>query len=66
MRIYARQTGRRAEQEAEVKAFKNKEEEAKKAKKEEEDLADLLDDIDEVLQENAEQFVKAYQQRGGQ
>ncbi|MGH7399007.1 MAG: ubiquitin-like protein Pup [Candidatus Rokuibacteriota bacterium] len=29
-------------------------------------LDDLLDEIDEVLEENAEDFVKSYIQRGGQ
>jgi prokaryotic ubiquitin-like protein Pup len=29
-------------------------------------LDDLLDEIDEVLEENAEEFVKGYVQRGGQ
>ena len=30
------------------------------------DLDDLLDDIDDVLEENAEEFVKGYVQKGGQ
>ena len=30
------------------------------------ELDDLLDEIDEVLEENAEQFVRNYVQRGGQ
>ena len=30
------------------------------------ELDDLLDEIDEVLEENAEEFVKNYVQRGGQ
>ena len=30
------------------------------------DMDDLLDEIDAVLEENAEEFVKAYVQRGGQ
>ena len=29
-------------------------------------LDDLLDEIDSVLEENAEEFVKAYVQKGGQ
>ncbi len=29
-------------------------------------LDDLLDEIDDVLEENAEEFVKGYVQRGGQ
>ncbi len=31
-----------------------------------EDLDDLLDEIDAVLEENAEDFVKNYVQKGGQ
>ena len=30
------------------------------------DLDDLLDEIDEVLEENAEEFVKSFVQKGGQ
>ena len=30
------------------------------------ELEDLLDDIDTVLEENAEEFVKSYIQKGGQ
>jgi ubiquitin-like protein Pup len=38
----------------------------KKGKKIKEDLDNLLDEIDEVLEENAEEFVKNYVQRGGE
>ncbi len=38
----------------------------KKGKKLKEDLDKLMDEIDEVLEENAEEFVKSYVQRGGQ
>lgn len=31
-----------------------------------EDIDDLLDEIDEVLDTNAEEFVKSYVQKGGQ
>jgi ubiquitin-like protein Pup len=31
-----------------------------------EELDDLLDEIDEVLETNAEEFVKSYVQKGGQ
>lgn len=31
-----------------------------------EDLDDLLDEIDDVLEENAEEFVRNYVQKGGQ
>ena len=30
------------------------------------DLDDLLDEIDDVLEENAEEFVRSYIQKGGQ
>jgi prokaryotic ubiquitin-like protein Pup len=30
------------------------------------DIDDLLDEIDEVLEENAEDFVRSYVQKGGQ
>lgn len=39
---------------------------AKKGKKIKEDLDKLLDEIDEILEENAEEFVKSYVQRGGE
>ena len=31
-----------------------------------EDIDDLLDEIDSVLEENAEEFVRSYVQKGGQ
>lgn len=36
------------------------------AKKLTEETDDLLDEIDDVLEENAEDFVRAYVQKGGQ
>jgi len=39
---------------------------AKKGKKLKEELDNLLDEIDDILEENAEEFVKSYVQRGGQ
>ena len=39
---------------------------AKKGKRIKEDLDKLLDEIDDILEENAEEFVKSYVQRGGQ
>jgi len=30
------------------------------------DIDDILDEIDEVLEENAEEFVRSYVQKGGQ
>ncbi|MEO7804176.1 MAG: ubiquitin-like protein Pup, partial [Actinomycetota bacterium] len=35
-------------------------------KKNTEDLDKLLDEIDEVLEENAEEFVRSYIQKGGE
>lgn len=37
-----------------------------RGKKLKEDLDRLLDEIDEVLEENAEEFVQSYVQRGGE
>ncbi len=39
---------------------------AKKGKELKEDMDALVDEIDEVLEENAEEFVKNYVQRGGE
>jgi prokaryotic ubiquitin-like protein Pup len=39
---------------------------AKKGEKLSAQLDELLDEIDEVLEENAEDFVRGYVQRGGQ
>jgi ubiquitin-like protein Pup len=39
---------------------------AKKGKELKEDMDSLVDEIDEVLEENAEEFVKNYVQRGGE
>jgi ubiquitin-like protein Pup len=39
---------------------------SKKGKKIKEDLDKLLDEIDDILEENAEEFVKSYVQRGGE
>jgi len=37
-----------------------------KGEKIKKEIDDLLDEIDEVLEENAEDFVKSYVQRGGE
>ena len=39
---------------------------AKKREKIKKDIEGLLDEIDDLLEENAEEFVKSYVQRGGQ
>ena len=39
---------------------------AKKGEKLKEEMGDILDEIDSVLEENAEEFVKSYVQKGGE
>lgn len=39
---------------------------AKQGEKLKAELDELLDEIDEVLEDNAEEFVRAYVQKGGQ
>ncbi len=39
---------------------------AKQGEKLKAELDDLLDEIDEVLEDNAEEFVRSYVQKGGQ
>jgi prokaryotic ubiquitin-like protein Pup len=39
---------------------------AKQGEKLKEELDDLLDEIDEVLESNAEEFVRSYVQKGGE
>ena len=39
---------------------------SEKAEKLKEDMDDILDEIDSVLEENAEEFVKSYVQKGGE
>ena len=64
-----------AEQEKVKKQSKTREDEAveestpegqEKGEKIKADIDDLLDEIDEVLEVNAEDFVKSYVQKGGQ
>jgi ubiquitin-like protein Pup len=38
----------------------------KKAEEIKEDIDELLDEIDSVLEENAEEFIRSYVQKGGQ
>ena len=37
-----------------------------KAEKLKEEMDDILDEIDSVLEENAEEFIKSYVQKGGE
>ena len=39
---------------------------ASKGEKLKEEMGDILDEIDSVLEENAEEFVKSYVQKGGE
>lgn len=41
-------------------------EETKTSQKDSADVDDLLDEIDEVLEQNAEEFVRSYVQKGGE
>ena len=60
-----RQTGRRAE-EAEDTEARSTEEVKERHEKLTDDVDAILDEIDEVLEENAEEFVRSYVQKGGQ
>jgi ubiquitin-like protein Pup len=60
-----RQTGRRTE-EAEDTEARSAEEVQERHEKLTDDVDAILDEIDEVLEENAEEFVRSYVQKGGQ
>ncbi|MEK6713340.1 MAG: ubiquitin-like protein Pup [Nitrospirota bacterium] len=57
---------RKKSKEKTAKAEEAKPEVIEKGKKIKEDIDDLLDKIDDVLEENAEEFVKNYVQKGGE
>jgi ubiquitin-like protein Pup len=59
-RIQKQRTERAAETTEEVSVDATKGDQLKA------DLDDLLDEIDEVLEENAEEFVRNYVQKGGE
>ncbi|MCU1362415.1 MAG: hypothetical protein JWM55_243 [Acidimicrobiaceae bacterium] len=59
-RIQKQRTERAAETPEEVSVDATKGDQLKA------DLDDLLDEIDEVLEENAEEFVRNYVQKGGE
>lgn len=56
-----KQAPARTEEEVEEVPARNERGEELKA-----ELDDLLDEIDEVLEENAEEFVRSYVQKGGE
>lgn len=61
------QSGKRRESETEdTVAPEVNPEVAERVEKIGEDVDDLLDEIDSVLEENAEEFVRGYVQKGGQ
>jgi ubiquitin-like protein Pup len=57
---------RRGEEVDEAPAPEASAETAERQEKLTEDVDDLLDEIDSVLEENAEEFVRGYVQKGGQ
>ena len=57
---------RKKSKEKTEKTEEAKPEAVEKGKKIKEDIDDLLGKIDEVLEENAEEFVKNYVQKGGE
>ena len=57
---------RKKSKEKTEKTEEAKPEVVEKGKKVKEDIDDLLGKIDEVLEENAEEFVKNYVQKGGE
>ncbi len=60
-----RQTSRRTD-EAEESEARSTEEVKERHEKLADDVDAILDEIDEVLEENAEEFVRSYVQKGGQ
>ena len=52
--------------EAEQRADAEQAEATAKGEKLKEEMDDILDEIDSVLEENAEEFIKSYVQKGGQ
>jgi ubiquitin-like protein Pup len=60
------QTGRNREEVDETAAPEANPEVAERVEKVTEDVDAMLDEIDSVLEENAEEFVRGYVQKGGQ
>jgi ubiquitin-like protein Pup len=60
------QTGRNREQTDEATAPEASPEVAERHEKITEDVDAMLDEIDSVLEENAEEFVRGYVQKGGE
>lgn len=60
-----RQTGKRADEVEEAEATAT-DEVKERHEKLGDDVDSILDEIDEVLEENAEEFVRSYVQKGGE
>ena len=58
-----RNTKKPAEESAEVESTSDV---AERKEKLDDDVDSILDEIDDVLEENAEEFIKGYVQKGGQ
>jgi ubiquitin-like protein Pup len=61
-----RKTPERRQEPSEVEEPSTSGAAAERADKLKSDLDDILDEIDEVLEDNAEEFVRNYVQKGGQ
>jgi prokaryotic ubiquitin-like protein Pup len=61
-----RKSGSTRREDADVPEATGSEAAAERAEKLKADLDGLLDEIDEVLEDNAEEFVRNYVQKGGQ
>ena len=57
---------KRSTTEEEVTEVKSTEDAAERKERLDDDVDSILDEIDDVLEENAEEFVRAYVQKGGQ
>ena len=58
--------GSKAEQPAADKQPQRTDEQVETQERLDDDIASILDEIDEVLEENAEEFVRGFIQKGGQ
>ena len=57
---------KRSSTEEEVTEAKSSEDVAERKERLDDDVDSILDEIDEVLEENAEEFVRGFVQRGGE
>jgi ubiquitin-like protein Pup len=59
-------TGKRADQSTDATEVEPGEDVAERKERLDEDVDAILDEIDDVLEENAEDFVRSFVQKGGQ